>query len=163
MLVDALRTGGISRIRGSADKTGVLRSIVDIVPLPTTVDRESVAQTLMEREHAASTAIGKGIAVPHLRTPALSGDPGNLISLYLLERPVDFGAFDGQPVFAVFLIITASVRSYLELLSQLSFALNDARLKATLFRRAPSADIIAEFKRVESAIKRRQKTSASDS
>jgi len=162
MLVDALRAGGISRIRGSADKTAVLRSIVDIVPLPPDVDRESVAQMLLEREHAGSTAIGKGIAVPHLRTPVLLSDPGHLISLYLLERPIDFGAFDGQPVFAVFLIISATVRSYLELLSQLSFALGDARLKATLFRRAPSADIIAEFKRVESAIKRRQKASPSD-
>lgn len=162
MLVDAIRAGGISRIRGSADKTAVLRSIVDIVPLPPNVDRESITRMLLEREQAGSTAIGKGIAVPHLRTPVLLRDPG-LISLYLLERPIDFGAFDGQPVFAVFLIISATVRSYLELLSQLSFALSDPRLKATLFRRAPSADIIAEFKRVESAIKRRQKASPSDS
>jgi hypothetical protein len=42
---------------------------------------------------------------------------------------------------------------HLHLLSHLSFALHDPELKAALTRRAPPAAILAEFGRVERAIK----------
>jgi PTS system nitrogen regulatory IIA component len=75
------------------------------------------------------------------------------ISLCFLENPVDFGAFDGQPVFAIFLLISPTARMHLHLLSRLSFALHDAQLKAALVRRASRDEILAELERVECAIK----------
>jgi PTS system nitrogen regulatory IIA component len=75
------------------------------------------------------------------------------VSLCFLEKPVDFGAFDGQPVYAIFLLISPTARVHLHLLSRLSFALHDAQLKAALVHRAPREEIIADFERVESAIK----------
>lgn len=151
-LVDALRDGGIfHRLRGG-DKRAVLRSIIDTLALPPNFDREYVAQILLAREALGSTAIGEGIAIPHVRRPLLLNGSRASISLCFLEHPVDFGALDGKPVFAVFLLISPTARTHLHLLSRLSFALHDSELKTALARRASSAEILAEFQRVEDAI-----------
>jgi len=154
-LVDTLRAGGIFHGLQGADKSTVLRAIVDSLALPSDADRESVWQLLVAREAMGSTAIGDGIAIPHVRRPILfSGSPAS-ISLFFLERPVDFGAVDGKPVFAIFLLVSPTARTHLQLLSRLSFALHDSDLKTALARRASSEEIFAEFQKVEDAMRRR--------
>lgn len=152
-LADALRTGGIfCRLQGG-DKPAVLSAIVDSLALPSNSDREAIAQLLLAREALGSTAIGEGIAIPHVRRPILLNTSSPAISLCFLERPIDFGAFDGQPVFAIFLLISPTARMHLHLLSRLSFALHDSQLKAALVHRAARDEILAEFDRVERAVK----------
>jgi PTS system nitrogen regulatory IIA component len=155
-LVDALQTGGIFYGLRGDDKPAVLRAIVNSLTLPPNADRESLAQLLLAREALGSTAIGEGISIPHVRRPILLNTSNAAISLCFLEKPVDFGAFDGQPVFAIFLLISPTSRMHLHLLSRLSFALHDSQLKAALMRRAPRDEILAEFERVERAIERPQ-------
>jgi nitrogen PTS system EIIA component len=154
-LVDALRSGGIFHGLHGDDRPAVLRAIVDTLVLPPNVDRESVSQLLLAREVLGSTAIGEGIAIPHVRRPLLLNGSRASISLFFLQHPVDFGAFDGKPVFAIFLLVSPTARTHLHLLSRLSFALHDSDLKAALARRASSADVLAEFQRVEDAIRGR--------
>lgn len=155
-LVDALRSGGVFYGLHGADKPAVLRAIVDTLALPPNVDRESLSQLLLAREAMGSTAIGEGIAIPHVRRPILLSGSRASISLCFLEHPVDFGGFDGEPVFAIFLLISPTARTHLHLLSRLSFALHDLELKAALARRASSAEILDEFQRVEDAIRLRE-------
>jgi len=152
-LVNALRSGGIFYGLRGADKPAVLRAVVDTLALPPNVDRESLSQFLLAREALGSTAIGEGIAIPHVRRPILLSGSCTSISLCFLDHPVDFGAFDGKPVFAIFLLITPTARTHLQLLSRLSFALHDSQLKAALARRAAPSEILAEFQRVEEAIR----------
>jgi PTS system nitrogen regulatory IIA component len=140
----------------------VLRGIVDTLSLAPNVDREAIAQLLLAREAMGSTAIGEGIAIPHVRRPILVGGSRASISLYFLEIPIDFAAVDGQPVFAIFLIASPTARMHLQLLSRLSFALHDQDLKALLTSRAPAAEIITEFQRVEDAVQHRENRNASE-
>jgi len=154
-LVDALRSGGIFHGLHGDYRPAVLRAIVDTLVLPPNVDRESVSQLLLAREVLGSTAIGEGIAIPHVRRPLLLNGSRASISLFFLQHPVDFGAFDGKPVFAIFLLVSPTARTHLHLLSRLSFALHDSDLKAALARRASSADVLAEFQKVEDAIRGR--------
>ena len=74
------------------------------------------------------------------------------VTLAFLERPVDFGALDGQPVHVLFSIISPTNRSHLQLLSRLSFALHDAGLRAAVTRHAPHEVITQELSRVESGM-----------
>ena len=152
-LAEALNAGGIFYGLQGDDKAAVLGAIVRSLALPSNTDRESLAQLLLAREALGSTAIGEGIAIPHVRRPILLNNSRPAISLCFLEKPVDFGAFDGQPVFAIFLLISPTARMHLHLLSRLSFALHDAQLKAALVRRAARGEILAEFERVERAMK----------
>jgi PTS system nitrogen regulatory IIA component len=154
-LAEALNAGGIFYGLQGDDKAAVLGAIVNSLALPSKTDRESLAQLLLAREAFGSTAIGEGIAIPHVRRPILLNTSSPAISLCFLEKPVDFGAFDGQPVFAIFLLISPTARMHLHLLSRLSFALHDLQLKAALVHRAARDEILAEFERVERAIKER--------
>ena len=152
-LADTLNAGGIFYGLRGDDKTAVMRAIVNSLALPSNSDRESIAQLLLAREALGSTAIGEGIAIPHVRRPILLNTSRPAISLCFLEKPVDFGAFDGQPVFAIFLLISPTARMHLHLLSRLSFALHDPQLKNALVYRAATDEILAEFDRIERAIK----------
>jgi PTS system nitrogen regulatory IIA component len=155
-LAYALKAGGIFYSLRGDDKAAVLHAIVNCLTLPSNSDRESLAQVLLAREALGSTAIGEGIAIPHVRRPILLSTSGPAISLCFLEKPVDFAAFDGQPVFAVFVVISPTARMHLHLLSRLSFALHDPHLKATLERRAPRDEILVEFDRMERKIEEPQ-------
>jgi len=161
-LVDALRAGGIFYGLRGDDKPAVLRSIVNTLSLPVNSDRNSLAQLLLAREALGSTAIGEGIAIPHVRRPILFNTSSPSISLCFLEKPVDFSAFDGQPVFAIFLLISPTARMHLHLLSRLSFALHDPNLKAALVNRAAREEILVEFERVERTIKEQVQVDAED-
>jgi nitrogen PTS system EIIA component len=154
-LVDALRTGGIFYGLQGDDGPAVLRAIVNRLVLPASSDRESLVQLLIARETLGSTAIGEGIVIPHVRRPMLFNTSAPSISLCFLEKPIDFGAFDGQPIFAIFLMVNPTARMHLQLLSRLSFALHDSQFKAALAHRAAPKDILVELERVERSIEER--------
>ncbi len=153
-VAECLRAGGIFHDVAGSDKVAVLRSIIGALALPADADREAIAQMLIAREALGSTAIGDGIAIPHVRRPVILGASAASISLFFLAHPVDFSASDGKPVFAIFVLISPTARAHLHLLSRLSFALHDPELKAALARCAPGPEILSQFERVEAAIRR---------
>src|SRR5205085_2283562 len=70
-LASAMEAGGIVyRLPGST-KEEALRALVATLPLPDGVDREVLWRLFMAREASASTAIGDGIALPHVRNPVV--------------------------------------------------------------------------------------------
>ena len=93
-----MEVGGIFYRLAGKDKPAVLRSVVEVLRLPDKVDREFLLQVLLAREALESTAIGDGIAIPHVRNPIVLHVPQPVVTLCFLEAPVDFGALDGQPV-----------------------------------------------------------------
>lgn len=123
-LAEALQTGGIHyRVEGR-DKASVLNSVVNILALPKEVDREFLKQILLARESLGSTAIGGGIAIPHVRNPITLHVARPLVALCFLEHAIDFQAIDGRPVHTLFTIVSPTTRAHLNLLSKLSFGLH---------------------------------------
>ena len=53
----------------NTDKERALAALVEVLPLPEEVDRELLLRLFLAREASASTAIGDGIAIPHVRNP----------------------------------------------------------------------------------------------
>ena len=151
-LTEALDAGGIFHGLHVADKGHALRALVEVLPLPEEIDRELVLQLFLAREASASTAIGDGIAIPHVRNPIVLHVSQPMVTLAFLEQPVDFGALDGKPVDVLFSIISPTNRSHLQLLSRLSFALHDERFREAVTRHAPREQITEELRRVESGM-----------
>src|SRR5208283_3836525 len=108
-LYDALKSGGIHYRISGKDKPSVLHSVVETMNLPEEVDREFLYQVMLARETLGSTGIGDGIAIPHVRNPIVLHLPRPMVTLCFLERPVDFGAIDGQPVTTLFTLISPTV------------------------------------------------------
>jgi PTS system nitrogen regulatory IIA component len=106
----------------------------------------------LAREAATSTAIGRGIALPHARNPVILRVPRPLVTLCFLEQPVEFGAADGQPVEVLFSLIAPTMRSHLQIVSRISLALQDAQFKGAIMRQSPPAEILREVRRVEGAL-----------
>jgi nitrogen PTS system EIIA component len=151
-LADALVAGGVLYRLVGHDTESVLRAAVDAMRLPEEVDREQLLRVLVAREALASTGVGDGIAIPHVRNPIVLHVPRPTITLCFLERPVEFGALDGKPVHALFMLVSPTVRAHLQLLSRLAFALQDGAFHEALKRQALREEILAEVRRVESAL-----------
>jgi PTS system nitrogen regulatory IIA component len=142
MLADALRAGGIIYRVGGSDKTAVLRSVVELMPLPEEVDREFLIQVLLARESLGSTGIGDGIAIPHVRNPIVMHITRPMVTLCFLERPVDFGALDGKPVHTLFTLVSPTIRAHLHLLSRLSFAMREPRFRGAVASQGSREEIL---------------------
>jgi len=157
-LTEALRAGGIfHRLKGT-DKESVLSAAVEAMPLPQDVDRHLLLQMLLAREALQSTAVGEGIAIPHVRNPMVLHVPRPMITLCFLDPPVDFGALDGKPVYALFSLISPSPRVHLHLLSRLAFALRDAGFKERIAQRGTQEEILNAARRVEVNVQARTTT-----
>jgi len=148
-LCDALRRGGVAYGVAGTDKPSVLRAVVDRLPLPEEIDREFLFSVLLAREELGSTGIGDGIAIPHVRTPIVLHVAQPTITLCFLEKPVQFGAIDDQPVHTLFTLVSPSVRVHLHILSRLASALRDSDFRAALKRKASSDELIAALARAE--------------
>jgi PTS system nitrogen regulatory IIA component len=146
---EALRAGGIHYRIGGDDKPSVLHHVVEAMRLPAEVDREFLYQVLLAREALGSTAIGDGVAIPHVRNPVILHLERPLVTLCFLERPVDFGALDGRPVNTLFTLISPTVRAHLHLLSRLSFALRDQRFREAVLGQASREEILAAAEAAE--------------
>lgn len=148
-LGDSLEEGGIFyRVSGSS-KDEVLREIVRIIKIPDSVDPEFLYKVLMAREKMGSTAVGEGIAIPHARMPLVLHVSRPSVSLCFLEKPVEFGALDGKPVFALFTIISPTIRSHLYLLARLSYLLRNDEFKQILCEHGSSSAILETVRKLE--------------
>lgn len=151
-LGDALEAGGIFYKVQDTSKDRALRALVDVLPLPETINRELILRLFLAREATATTAIGDGIALPHVRNPIVLHVERPMVTLCFLERPVDFGALDGQPVDILFSLICPTTRSHLQTLSRLSYALQDAQFKSVVRRQEKPEAILREARRVDAAL-----------
>jgi PTS system nitrogen regulatory IIA component len=151
-LAEALEAGGIHYQLQDTSKDRALRALVEVLPLPEGVDRELLLRLFLAREASASTAIGDGIAIPHVRNPIVLHVTRPAITLAFLSRPVDFGALDGKPVYVLFSLVSPTNRAHLQLLSRLSFALHDGKFRETVIRQGAREEILAEVRRVEAAM-----------
>ncbi|MCX5637009.1 MAG: PTS sugar transporter subunit IIA, partial [Planctomycetota bacterium] len=129
-LLEAIKLGGIYYRVSAMDKKTALAGVVEMIHLPPQVDKEFLLNVLLAREALASTGIGDGIAIPHVRNPIVLHVPSPMISLCFLEQPIEFGAIDARPVYCLFTIISPSVRAHLNLLSRLGYALRDTDFKS---------------------------------
>ena len=65
--------------------------------------RKSVVDALMARERKASTGFGNGVAIPHVKPPAVKELLGTVACS---SAGVDFEALDRQPFYAFFLLVS---------------------------------------------------------
>ena len=64
---------------------------------------EEIVAALVKREKNGSTGFGKGVAVPHVKHPAVKQMAG---TVGRSEMGIDFSALDSQPVYSIFLLLS---------------------------------------------------------
>jgi nitrogen PTS system EIIA component len=128
----ALLTGGIHYRVDGANRDAVLTNAVRLLRVAREDERDLLHQAIRAREEIASTAIGDGIAIPHLRNPVRLHLDRASIALCFLDHPVDWRAPDAVPVSVLFIVTGPTVRTVLGLQSQTWFALRDAGFRETV-------------------------------
>ncbi len=66
-------------------------------------DVAKVMKNVIDRENEASTGIGKGVAVPHVKSKAVKSP---VAAFGYCKKGLDFCSLDKQPVYSVFLLVS---------------------------------------------------------
>ena len=148
-LAGALRAGGVSRGVPGSDQATVIRAVVARLPLADPADRDLLLHILLARESLGVTAVGDGIAIPHVRAPIILAPAGAVLSLSFLAAPLEVRAPDGLPIEIVFLLICPTVHVHLAMLAKLASALRDTAFRAAVRERASFEEIVAMAGTVE--------------
>ena len=154
LLSGALARGGIHFDVPGDDLQSALKNVVERLPLQPHMDPDFLFQTLLAREALGSTAIGNGIAIPHVRNPILSQTQEPAVSLCFLKKPIDFQALDDKPVHILFTLITPNVKVHLNMLARLSYVLHEQRFMELLNGKPGKDEIIAMVTELEERIRR---------
>lgn len=120
----------------------VLQNAVDKIKTPDDLSKQDIISALISREELMPTAIGKGIAIPHPRNPIITNPQNASVSVCYLETPLNFSALDNENVHTMFILLSASPKMHLEILSRISFLCHQENFLNLLKSKAPKDEVI---------------------
>ena len=91
---------------GAVDRDGVIDELVSALIEAGAADassKDALVKKFLDREAKGSTGFGKGVAVPHAKHPSITRMAA---AIGLSAEGVDFNAYDRQPVYTVFLLLS---------------------------------------------------------
>jgi nitrogen PTS system EIIA component len=151
-LFNAMVFGGVNYGIEGDSVSEVLESAVKNIAFLDQIGQETLLGKLLEREEMASTGIGRGIAIPHPRTPLDESMEEPVIITCFLERPLDYRAIDGLPVFVLFILLSPSIKIHLQLLSRLAFCVRDGSFVDFLKQVPAHEELFEKVENLENAL-----------
>jgi len=142
-LISLLQTNHVAVNIAAPDKDTLIDTLIEMVSdHPHVLDVDAVKKAVMEREAQMSTGVGKGLALPHAKTPAVSGMIGALVTT---AQPVDFGALDNEPVRIVFLLLGKldSKSLHVRILSRVSRVMNHEEVRKQILSAKSGEELLA--------------------
>ncbi len=131
-------------------KEQVLDNIISLLEGHSAVrDANDVREAILSRERMMSTGVGKGLALPHAKTPAV----GESVAAFAVTRePIEFGSIDSAPVRLIFLLVgtEAAKSEHIKLLSRISRLMNRQRFRERLLNVERAEDVLEIFESGES-------------
>ena len=98
-LFDLLKPEAVRVITTASSKKRLLQNVSDLAHNAYGFEQGPTLEALLEREALGPTGVGNGVALPHARIVCANHVCGTFM---LVEKPVEFGAADRQPVDIVF-------------------------------------------------------------
>jgi fructose-specific phosphotransferase system IIA component len=133
-----------------SSKEEVINRLVDIVGKSNKVkDKEKVREAIFEREKIMSTGVGKGFAIPHGKTDAVT----DIVAAFAVTRePIHYQSLDAEPVRLVFLLVGRDnlVGPHIKLLSRISRLMSKDEFRKKLLEAQTPQEIVKIFKVEES-------------
>ncbi|WP_425046890.1 PTS sugar transporter subunit IIA [Primorskyibacter sp. S87] len=130
-LSSILKPEAVKVFSAASSKKRLFQEVADVAFGAYGLDAQSTVEALLERESLGPTGVGHGVALPHARIADLDSVVGVFV---LLEKPIDYGAVDRQPVdlaFTLFAPEEAGVE-HLKALALVSRTLREPTLCAKL-------------------------------
>ena len=151
LLAAAVERGAVTAGVRSETASEAIEVAVGALPGLDDQARRHLLGEVLERERMASTALGRGFALPHPRKP-----PGGLIdeamvSVVFPEAPLDWAALDGEPVHTVFLLLSPSAPVHLQILSGVAHSLRSPELPSFLREQPSQAQLVERLRTLRMA------------
>ncbi|HSL90350.1 MAG TPA: PTS sugar transporter subunit IIA [Ignavibacteriaceae bacterium] len=146
---DLLNTNLVISELNSTKKNDVLNELLDLFKDdPRVLDLEKVKTAVMDRELIMSTGVGKGFAIPHGKTSAVTEILG---AFGKSSKSIEYDSLDGKPVNLIFLLVGKDtlVSSHIKLLSRISRLMNKDDFRERLTDASTTEEIIYLFKEEE--------------
>lgn len=119
-ICELIHTGGVYRNIDGKEPKAIYDSLCQKINLPSGLNPSIVSDELCKRENILSTAVGNGIAIPHAQHPIIKNFSEQRIAVCYLKEPVNMKAPDNRDVYVLFVLLTSSVQSHLQMLSRLA-------------------------------------------
>ena len=151
-VADLVCTAAIDLSIAAKAKAAILRDMTDLADKSGHVyDVEGLFKELVSREEAASTAIGEGIALLHPRFHDPYMFEESFIAYGRSERPIFFGAPDGEATRHFFLICSTDHEQHLRILARLAILAHGSDLLEKLDAVTSPEEVISAISASESA------------
>ncbi|MCP5108955.1 MAG: PTS transporter subunit EIIA [bacterium] len=151
-LHNSIKRGGVFHNLEGDDIFTVLQNAIDAIRFPVEADKDLLLDEIIFRESVASTGIGKGVAIPHLKDVQHLQLPYPIIPVFFLKEAIDFNSIDGKPVFVLFFIFTPAPEIHLKMLSRLSFCLHEQEFTDMLKNGVDEETLLAKIEAIEETI-----------
>jgi len=125
-------------------KDEAIDELLSLLPLADDATRRTVRESVLARERELSTGIGRGVAIPHGKTPAV---PRHVLAFGVAPVPIDFGAVDGAPC-RLFLLCVSNPRDageHVRVLMQVARVLNNVHARNALETARAPEDVVRVF------------------
>ncbi len=142
-LFRALHKGGVVHGIEGSSKEEVIRNTLQFLKDQIQTDPEVVTRMLLNRESLHPTALGEGIAIPHTRDFVLNPQSDVVFAVFL-EKPIPYGALDGQPVDVLFFLFASDDKKHLSLLAKLAH-LSGEKDAVKFLRQKPTKAALLNF------------------
>lgn len=134
----------------AAEKTQILQNLSWMIGRKTEADMTWLSEQLLLSEEKQNSAIGDGVAIAQVKSSPLTQP---YVILAKLDRPVDFGADDGQEVDLVCVLVSAQMDGplHLQRLSRLTRMFRDKNLLETIRAAGSEREMADLFREVRAA------------
>ena len=141
-ITDHLSAADVLLDVGAATKAATLQMLAAEAAHRVGRPQAEVLEALQAREGLGSTALGRGVALPHAR---LEGDAPPVTLFARLRRPVEFDARDEEPVDLVILVLwpEASPEGFLPMLAETCRALREPQILRRLRAATAPSEVVA--------------------
>ncbi|MCS7230330.1 MAG: PTS sugar transporter subunit IIA [Candidatus Kryptonium sp.] len=132
-----------------SSKEDAINALVDLIAKSEKVKNvNKVREAVFEREKIMTTGVGKGFAVPHGKTDAVT----DIVAAFAItKKPIDYDSLDGEPVRLIFLLVGRDnmVGPHIKLLSRISKLMNDNDFREKLLNAKDAKEVVSLFKTEE--------------
>ena len=101
-LSSILKPEAVKVLSAVSSKKRLFQELGDLVHSAHGLESTATVEALSDRESLGPTGVGHGVALPHARMAGVEAVIGAFV---LLEKPIDFGAVDRQPVDIAFALV----------------------------------------------------------
>ena len=150
-LADYLSTAAICMNLASEERDAAVRSLLqslvegDIMPAGLL---EAALEAILDRESLGSTAIGRGIAVPHARLEQLEDI---LVAFGFSAKGVEFNSLDRQPVHQIFLVIAPKnhTEEYVSVMERITRLVQNADFRRFVAQTSTAEEVVELVEEME--------------